>query len=96
MVGGLMGWFGVIRQFARIAGPYWQSEQRWYASFLTLTLVALTAAQIGVPVAINFWILNLFDALEGHEIDRFSYLIGFLLLIVLLVILRIHAKGIKG
>ena len=89
-----MGWFEVIRQFARIAGPYWQSEDRWYATFLTLTLVVLTAAQIGVPVAINFWILNLFDALEGHEIDRFSYLIGFLLLIVLanVVIVNLHLR----
>ena len=89
-----MTWSGVILRFLRIAGPYWRSEPRWRAILLTIVLVALTVAQIGVPVAINIWILNLFDALEKHAMDRFSYLLGLLLVIIIanVVIVNFHLR----
>ncbi len=62
--------------------------------FLTLILVGLTAAQIGIPVAINLWILSLFNALEKHEMGRLSFLILALLGIMLanVTIVNLHLR----
>lgn len=94
LVGSLKSWWDVILAFLRIAGPYWRSEPRWRAVLLTVVLVGLTVAQIGVPVAINIWILNLFDALEKHAMARFSYLLGLLLVIIIanVIIVNLHLR----
>ncbi|WP_374651762.1 ABC transporter ATP-binding protein/permease [Dongia sp.] len=89
-----MEWWLVIRRFWRVAGPYWRSEHCWLVRFQTMALVALTGAQIGIPVAINQWILNLFNALERRAMEQLSYLLGFLLLIMLanVTIVNLHLR----
>lgn len=89
-----MGWLGFILQFLRIAGPYWRSAQRWRAILLTVVLVGLTVAQIAVPIAINLWILNFFDALEKHAMEKFASLLGLLLVIILanVAIVNLHLR----
>jgi putative ATP-binding cassette transporter len=71
-----------FRRFIRLSGAYWQSGQRWRARVLMATLVALTVAQVLIPVAINQWSLRLFDALEQRALGEFVMLIGVLLLII--------------
>ena len=89
-----MSWWGAIRQFWSVAGGYWWSEHRWTARLLTLLLVVLTAAQIGIPVAINLWILDLFNALESRAMEQLSFLLVFLLLVVLanVTIVNLHLR----
>jgi putative ATP-binding cassette transporter len=71
-----------FRRFVHLAGAFWQSDRRWRARALTAVLVALTFAQVLVPIAINRWSLRLFDALEQRALQTFVVLIGVLVLII--------------
>ena len=71
-----------FRRFVHLAGAFWQSRLKWRARSLTAMLVALTFAQVLVPVAINQWSLRLFDALEQRAMRTFFLLIGVLVLII--------------
>ncbi len=71
-----------IRQFLALAGPYWRSEERLPVVLLTLALLALTIGQVVIPVLINRWSADFFDALEQKSMERFMLQIGALVLIV--------------
>jgi putative ATP-binding cassette transporter len=71
-----------LRRFVRLGGGFWQSRRKWRARSLTAMLVALTFAQVLIPVAINQWSLRLFDALEQRALRTFFLLIGVLVLII--------------
>ncbi|MEN3953521.1 ABC transporter ATP-binding protein/permease [Iodidimonas sp. SYSU 1G8] len=65
-----------LKFFIAFAGGWWRSSERWKAATLTAALVSLTAMQVAIAVALNFWNLRLFDALEQRAMDRFLALIG--------------------
>src|SRR5215510_14798377 len=79
---GLATWARFLRQFLELAGPYWRSERRWWAALWLALLIALTAAQAGIPLAINLWIAMFFDALENRQLSKFETLVGILILVV--------------
>ncbi|KAA0687807.1 SbmA/BacA-like family transporter [Azospirillum brasilense] len=66
----LRGASGFVRRFARLAGGYWAGRDRWSVWLLTAALLALTVAQVSVPVMLNLWSQRLFDALEQRAMDR--------------------------
>jgi len=68
-------------QFIRLAGPYWQSENKATIRGLTLALIALTVLQIAISVIINHWSANLFDALEQRSMSMLFTQIGVIILI---------------
>lgn len=70
------------RRFLRLAGAYWGSEQRWAAWLLTASLVALTVGQVIVPILMNRWNAEFFDALEQKSMERFLLQIATLAAIV--------------
>jgi vitamin B12/bleomycin/antimicrobial peptide transport system ATP-binding/permease protein len=78
----LMSWPAFVRQFFRLAGPYWSSERKKTAIPYSIVLLLLTVLQVAVPVAINRWMRALFDALEAREMQRFTHLSGILLVII--------------
>jgi putative ATP-binding cassette transporter len=78
----LLSWPAFLKQFFRMAGPYWTSERKGKAIFLSIALFFLTVLQVGVPVAINRWMRALFDALEAREMAQFTQLSGILLVII--------------
>jgi putative ATP-binding cassette transporter len=78
----LASWPIFLKQFFRMAGPYWASERKGKAIFLSVMLFALTVCQVAVPVAINRWMRSLFDALEAREMTQFAHLSGILLIII--------------
>ncbi len=53
-----------LRDFWRLAGPYWNCERRGRVRGATLLLFLLTVAQVGLTVWGNYWNRALFDALE--------------------------------
>lgn len=55
---------GFVRRFAGLAGGYWMGRDRWTVRLLAAALLALTVAQVSVPVMMNLWSQRLFDALE--------------------------------
>ena len=62
---------GFIARFLRLAGPFWNSEERWSVRALTLALILLTVAQIVLQVRINLWSANLFNALDHRSMAQF-------------------------
>ena len=88
------GWFAFLHQFFRLAGPYWNAEDRWRVRGLTLALVVLTVGQVALAVALNDWIEGLFDALEQRALDRFVSLIGLLGVIIVAnsAVVSIHLR----
>ncbi|CAA7617191.1 ABC-type uncharacterized transport system [Candidatus Terasakiella magnetica] len=74
---------GFLWQFMVMAGPYWQSEDKWRVRGLAALLLILTIAQVVIPVLINLWSAELFDALEQKSMERFFVQIGEIVLILL-------------
>ena len=70
-------------QFIRLAGPFWQSENKTVIRGLSLVLIALTVCQIAISVLITEWSANLFDALEQHSMPRLFTQVGLMILIFL-------------
>ena len=68
-------------QFIRLAGPFWQSENKAAIRNSSLALIALTLAQIAISVFINEWSAALFDALEQRSMPRLFTQIGLIVLI---------------
>ncbi|GGJ06368.1 ABC transporter ATP-binding protein/permease [Neoroseomonas lacus] len=72
-----------VRDFARIAGPYWTGRGRWRPRLLTTMLALLVVAQVALAIRLNIWSADLFDALERRSTDRAMTQIGIFGLIVL-------------
>ena len=70
---------GFFAQFLDLAGPYWNSDEKWSVRGLTALFVLLTMGQVVVPIMVNLWSAALFNALEQRSMDRFLVQIGALL-----------------
>ncbi|MGE4219742.1 MAG: ABC transporter ATP-binding protein/permease [Alphaproteobacteria bacterium] len=81
-LGRLRGWGAFFAMFLRLAGPFWAHRGQTPVRLLTVSLIVLTGLQVVIPVAVNLWSEQFFDALEQKAMDRFVLLIGALLLIV--------------
>ncbi|HQQ63374.1 MAG TPA: ABC transporter ATP-binding protein/permease [Pseudomonadales bacterium] len=76
--------YNFARQFVRLVGPYWNSEQKWKVRGFTLVLVALTFAQVALAVWTNYWNRALFDTLENRSLPSFLMQIGTFVIIFIL------------
>lgn len=68
-------------QFVRLAGPFWNSENKLVIWTETVLLVALTLMQIGMAVYVTKWNAALFDAIEQRSMDGVKAQVGVLILI---------------
>jgi vitamin B12/bleomycin/antimicrobial peptide transport system ATP-binding/permease protein len=68
-------------QFMRLAGPFWNSQNKTTIRLETLALIILTLLQIALAVVINKWSAALFNALEQRSMSEFFTQIGILILI---------------
>jgi putative ATP-binding cassette transporter len=68
-------------QFIRLAGPFWNSENKSTIRKLTLALFLLTVLQIGIAVVITVWSAALFNALEQRSMSELFTQIGLIVLI---------------
>ncbi len=75
-------WLAFFRRVIPVAGPYWNSEDRWRVRGLTAALLALTIGQIVIAISINLWIQNFFDALESRALNTFVVLVGVVIVII--------------
>ena len=73
--------------FMKLAGAYWNSENRLVIRIETFLLIALTVLQIGLAVYITQWNAALFDAIEQHSMEGVKAQFGILLLIFIASIL---------
>ena len=74
------------RQMLRLAGPYWSSRQKWRIRGVTLALLLLTMAQVGLTVWGNYWNRDLFDALEERSVRGVLVQVGVFALIFVISI----------
>ena len=72
---------GFFINFIRLAGPFWNSENKGLIRNRTLALFFLTGLQIGIAVVITEWSADLFNALEQHSMQGLVRQIGLLILI---------------
>lgn len=72
---------GFFIQFIKLAGPFWNSENKFQIRMDTLLFVALTVMQIVVAVVITKWNADLFDAIEQHSMSGIVAQVGVLILI---------------
>lgn len=77
----MQGSSGFFIQFIRLAGPYWQSENKAAIRKMTLALIVLTLVQISIAVVITEWSAALFNALEQRSMSGLFKQIGLLILI---------------
>ena len=82
---GPASWPPLLRDFWRLAGPYWGpgSPERMQAWTLTGSLVLLTLAQVALAIGLNVWNQRFFDAIGAGALELFLRLIVVFALIVL-------------
>jgi putative ATP-binding cassette transporter len=73
----------VLRDAWAITYPYWQSEDRWAAWGLLITVLLLNLGTVYINVLLNKWNNTFYDALQDkdwlvfvHQLIRFSWLAG--------------------
>jgi vitamin B12/bleomycin/antimicrobial peptide transport system ATP-binding/permease protein len=62
---------GFLRQAWRLALPYWNSDEKWAARGLLLTVVALNLVTVGLNVRLNAWNNDFYDALQQYNWPEF-------------------------
>ena len=75
-----------------LIAAFWRGEHRGFAWALTLSLIVLTVAQVSIPVMLNYWSQQLFDALEQRDFASLLRQSGVALLIILanVVVMTTH------
>ncbi|CAK0743808.1 vitamin B12/bleomycin/antimicrobial peptide transport system ATP-binding/permease protein [Gammaproteobacteria bacterium] len=71
-----------IVRFARLAGPYWYSREKWKIRGWTALLVVLTITQVFMPVWQNQWNADFFNSLENKNWAEFLKQVGVLMAIM--------------
>ena len=72
---------GFFIQFMKLAGPFWNSENKVIIRIETVLLIGLTLTQIGLAVFITQWNAALFDAIEQRSMAGVKAQIGVLILL---------------
>ena len=65
-----------VREFNRIAVPYFRSEDRWAGRVLLLTVIGLQLFQVWLNVRFNTWYKAFYDALQNKDWDTFIWQLG--------------------
>ncbi|MDT9678255.1 ABC transporter ATP-binding protein/permease [Pseudomonas sp. JV414] len=70
-----------LRNFWRLARPFWASEEKYPALLLLLATVLMTLCLVGINILTNFWNLHFYNALQA--LDYAGFLLGSLQFILL-------------
>jgi putative ATP-binding cassette transporter len=65
-----------LRQLGQLARAYWVSSEKRKARNLTAGLAALTLAQVGLAIWLNYWNRALFDALDQRSLPELLRQVG--------------------
>ena len=72
----MAGFRNSTREFARIALPYFRSEDRWAGRVLLATVIALQLFQVWLNVRFNTWYKAFYDSLQNKDWDVFISQLG--------------------
>ena len=56
-----------LRNFLRLATPYWYSKDRWYAWIMLAVVIGCAMGIIEVGVYLNHWNKRFYDALARYD-----------------------------
>jgi len=70
-----------LRNFWRLARPFWASEEKYPALLLLFATVLMTLCMVGINILTNFWNLHFYNALQA--LDYHGFLMGSLQFILL-------------
>ena len=62
---------GFLRDAWKLAWPYWRSEEKWVATGLLVSVVALNLGAVYLNVRFNLWNRDFYDALQEYDWSRF-------------------------
>jgi putative ATP-binding cassette transporter len=65
-----------VKDFTRIAVPYYRSEDRWAGRVLLITVIALQLFQVWLNVRFNAWYNTFYTALQNKDWDTFVWQLG--------------------
>jgi len=67
-----MGWLktGFLGEAARLAWPYWKSDEKWAARGLIAAVVVLNLVAVWLNVRLNIWNRDFYDALQEYDWAR--------------------------
>ncbi|MGH8514842.1 MAG: SbmA/BacA-like family transporter, partial [Gammaproteobacteria bacterium] len=72
----MAGFRNSAREFARIAVPYFRSEDGRAGRILLVTVIGLQLFQVWLNVRFNAWYKTFYDALQNKDWDTFIWQIG--------------------
>jgi vitamin B12/bleomycin/antimicrobial peptide transport system ATP-binding/permease protein len=65
-----------VKEFTRIAVPYYRSEDRWAGRVLLFTVIALQLFQVWLNVRFNAWYNTFYTALQNKDWNTFIWQLG--------------------
>lgn len=65
-----------VKEFTRIAVPYYRSEDRWAGRVLLIAVIALQLFQVWLNVRFNAWYNTFYTALQDKDWNTFIFQIG--------------------
>ncbi len=65
-----------VKDFTRIAVPYYRSEDRWAGRVLLITVISLQLFQVWLNVRFNAWYNTFYTALQDKDWNTFIFQIG--------------------
>jgi len=81
----------VLRDAWRLAKPYWQSEDKWWAWGLLNAVIVLNLASVYINVRINTWRNDFYNALQDYDERQFFYqLLIFAVLAGLFIVFAVY------
>ncbi|MGE0851389.1 MAG: ABC transporter ATP-binding protein/permease [Hyphomicrobiaceae bacterium] len=80
-----------LSQVARLAFPYFRSEERWAGRGLLGAILAIELAQVGIAVLLNSWNARFYDALQNKNASAFGYeILNFTVLVAAFILLAVY------
>jgi putative ATP-binding cassette transporter len=62
---------GFLRQAWDLAWPYWNSEEKWSARGLLISVIALNLVTVALNVRFNTWYNDFYNALQEYNLAQF-------------------------
>jgi len=85
------GIYHTLVQLARLALPYFRSEDRWAGRGLLGAILSIELANVGIAVLLNSWNARFYDALQQHNASAFGYeLLVFSVLVASFILLAVY------
>src|SRR5262249_45846444 len=80
-----------LRDFWRVAGPYWYGEDRWRARALLALLVAMNLASVYLAVLFNAWNNDFYNTFQSRDFAAFKWqLLRFCVLATGFIVLGVY------